>query len=77
KEYIDSRVLEGLVQEQVKDPKVAAEWQEALKDPKLAADPFARYQWWYRRTPYWDETVGLMPVFRAMAKPVLKTQEWH
>lgn len=77
KEYIDSRVLEGLVQEQVKDPKVAAEWQEALKDPKLAADPFARYQWWYRRTPYWDETIGLMPVFRAMAKPALKTQEWH
>ena len=21
---------------------------------------------WYQRTPYWDETVGLLPVFRVL-----------
>jgi Zinc carboxypeptidase len=66
KEYMDARVLEGHVAEMLKDPKVAAEWQAALKDEKLAGNPFARYQWWYRRTPYRDETVGLVPVFRVL-----------
>ncbi len=78
KEYIDSRVLEGLAREMIKDPQVAAAWQDALKDEKFAADPQARYLWWYRRTPYWDETVGLVPVFRAMTAPAgLKTQAWQ
>jgi hypothetical protein len=77
KEYIDFRVLEGLVQEMIKDPKTKAAWEEALKDEKFAGNEFARYNWWYRRTPYWDETVGLMPVFRAMKAPALKTQSWQ
>jgi hypothetical protein len=77
KEYIDVRVLEGLVQEMIKDPQTAAAWKEALKDEKFAADLLARVQWWYRRTPYWDETVGLMPVFRAMTAPGgLTLQAW-
>jgi hypothetical protein len=77
KEYIDGRVLEGLAQEMVKDPQVAAAWQEALKDPAFAGNASARYLWWYRRTPYWDETVGLLPVFRALKAPAgLKTQAW-
>ncbi len=67
KEYMDARVLEGHVAEMLKDPKVAAEWQVALKDEKLAGNPFARYRWWYLRTPYWDEAVGLVPVFRVLS----------
>ena len=74
KEYIDSRVLEELAAEMIKDPKTAAEFQEAMKDEKLAKDPFARYQWWYRRTPYWDETIGLLPVYRVMQAPKFKTE---
>jgi len=77
KEYIDFRVLEGLAQEMVKDPQIAAAWQEALKDPAFAGNVSARYLWWYRRTPYWDETVGLLPVFRAPKAPAgLKMQAW-
>ncbi len=74
KEYIDSRVLEELAGEMMKDPKVAAEFQEAMKDEKLAKDPFARYQWWYRRTPYWDQTIGLLPVYRLMQAPKFRTE---
>ncbi|HEX5720927.1 MAG TPA: M14 family metallopeptidase [Thermoanaerobaculia bacterium] len=74
KEYIDSRVLEELAAEMIKDPKTAADFQEAMKDEKLAKDPFARYQWWYRRTPYWDETIGLLPVYRVMQAPKFKTE---
>jgi Zinc carboxypeptidase len=77
KEYIDLRVLEGLVQEMIKNPETAAAWKEALQDEKFAADPFARSQWWYRRTPYWDETIGLLPVFRAMTAPAgVPMQTW-
>jgi hypothetical protein len=77
KEYIDPRVLEGLAAGMLKDPKTAAEWQAALKDEKFAADANARYQWWFRRTPYWDATVGLLPYFRAMRAPTLETRPWH
>jgi hypothetical protein len=76
KEYIDNRVLEGLVAGMLEDPKIAAEYQEAMKDEKLAKDPMARYLWWFRRTPYWDETVGLLPIFRVMQAPGFRTEPW-
>lgn len=77
KEYADPRVLDGLAAEMLKDPKTAADWQAALKDEKFAADGNARYAWWYRRTPYWDEMVGLLPYFRVMRAPTLTTRPWR
>ena len=77
KEYIDPRVLEGLAAAKLKDPAIAAEWAKALQDPKLAADSNARYQWWFRHTPYWDERVGLLPYFRVMTAPKLATRPWR
>ncbi|HEV7508294.1 MAG TPA: M14 family metallopeptidase [Thermoanaerobaculia bacterium] len=76
KEYMDTRVLEGHVAEMTKDPKIAAEWEAALKDEKFAADSQARYQWWFRRTPYVDDTIGLLPYYRVMTAPKLATQPW-
>lgn len=76
KEYMEPRVLEGLAETMLRDPKIAAEWQEALRDPKFAGDRDARYAWWFRRTPYWDETVGLLPAFRVMRAPGLATRPW-
>ena len=43
----------------------------------VAADANARYQWWFRRTPYWDATVGLLPYFRVMAAPKLDMRAWR
>ncbi len=77
KEYIEPRVLEGLAAEMLKDPKTAAEWQEALRDEKFAGDSRARYLWWYRRTPYRDETAGMLPYFRVMRKPELTARRWE
>jgi hypothetical protein len=77
KEAISDWVLEDRATELLRDPAVAAEWQRALADPKLAGDPRARYLWWYRHTPYWDETVGLMPCFRVMTAPAWKTRPWQ
>ncbi|HSS52624.1 MAG TPA: hypothetical protein VLX28_27085, partial [Thermoanaerobaculia bacterium] len=77
KEYIDPRVLEGLAANMLKDPRTAADWAAALKDEKFAADANARYQWWFRRTPYWDSTIGLLPYFRVMTAPKLDTRPWR
>jgi hypothetical protein len=64
--YIGLDVLEGLAREMLADDAVRAAWTHALEDPGFAADQRARYLWWYRRTPYWDDTVGLLPVMRVM-----------
>jgi len=58
------------------DDKVRSEWEAALGDPEFAKNPGARYMWWYRRTPYWDETVGLLPVMRVMAPVDLDIEPW-
>jgi len=78
KEYMEPRVLEAWAAEKLKtDRQAAAAWNEALQDEKFAADPIARYRWWFQRTPYLDPMVGLVPVFRAMKAPVLKTLPWR
>jgi hypothetical protein len=69
KEYIDQRVLEGLAAKMLEDPARRAEWEAALRDEAFARDPAARHRWWYRRTPYWDDTIGLLPAYRAMEAP--------
>ena len=74
KEFVDLPVMEGLAAEMLKDPRVAAEWQAALNDATFAKDAQARELWWHRRTPYWDETVGLLPAFRLMAAPRFTTR---
>jgi len=52
-------------------PEVAALWRQALEQPGFAEDRRARIEWWWRRTPYWDDTVGLLPVLRLMSLPEL------
>ncbi len=68
KEYMDTRVLDALAREMLaKDPALKAEWEEKLRDPVFAGDARARHRFFYRRTPWFDETVGLVPVFRLDA----------
>ena len=74
KEYIEKGVLEAWAADALQDPAVVAAWEAALKDESLAGDPAARHQWWYTRTPYWDRSVGLLPVFRASAPPEVATR---
>ena len=61
----------------LEDAETAAAWQRALEDEAFAADARARYTWWYRRTPYWDATVGRLPVMRLMAPAPLRTEPWR
>jgi hypothetical protein len=65
--YIGPDLLDQLAGEMLTDEYVRREWHAALEDPEFADNRIARYLWWYKRTPYWDETVGLLPVMRLMA----------
>jgi hypothetical protein len=49
------------------DPGLAAEFQKKLaEDAAFAASPAERLQWFYRRTPFWDERWRLYPVAREV-----------
>jgi hypothetical protein len=76
KEYMDSLKLEQLMPDLLRDPATREAWEAALQDEDFAADPSARWAWWYRRTAYWDETVGLLPVLRVMEAPDWSTEPW-
>ena len=77
KEYIEPRVLEAWAEERLRDPETATAWEEALRDEAFAKDRGARFNWWYRRHPSWDPTLGLYPVFRVLHPPRLATEHWR
>ena len=66
KEYGESYVLEKLARDMIaKDPKLKDEFEAAVAaDKQLAASPFAKLNWFYKRSPWWDSRVGLYPVGR-------------
>jgi hypothetical protein len=69
KTYIGLDALERLAADMLADDAVRLDWESELEDPGFAADRRARYRWWYRRTPHWDERVGLIPVYRVLTVP--------
>jgi len=70
KTYIGLDRLEELATEMIIDDRVRGQWETVLEDPDFAADRRARYMWWYRQTEYWDEQVGLLPIYRVMQTPL-------
>jgi hypothetical protein len=75
KEWIDLRVLDPLAEEMLaKDPALRAEWEKKLSDPAFAKDVSLRTQFFYERTPFWDESVGLLPVY-SLDAPIADLEE--
>ncbi len=66
-EYAESYVIEPLARRMLEaDPALTREFREKLaSDPKFAADPKARLDWFYRRSPYFDATYRLYPIARV------------
>jgi len=65
-EYFESYVMEPLAERMLaEDEQLAREFEQALEaDSALACNPRARLEWFYRRTPYFDERWNLYPVAR-------------
>jgi hypothetical protein len=63
-EYIEGYVIEPLAQKMLaEDPALAAEFEKKKKDdPAFAKDPKAIYEWFYSRSPYFDNRWLLYPV---------------
>ena len=73
KEYIGLDTLEALARDLVSDPEIQQAWEQALENEDFADNGGARYIWWYRQTAFWDQTIGLMPVYRVMEPVDLPT----
>jgi hypothetical protein len=65
-EYVEAYVMEPMARAMLaEDPALAAEFEARLaRDAAFAADPRARLDFFYRRTPFYDERAGLYPVAR-------------
>jgi murein tripeptide amidase MpaA len=66
KEYGEDYVLEKLAREMLaKDEKLRREFEQRLaSDPKFAANASDRLNFFYERSPYWDQQMNLYPVGR-------------
>jgi hypothetical protein len=63
KEYAEPYVMERLAREMLDhDPALKIEFEKALADPDFAASPRKRLDFFFRRSPWWDASVGLYPV---------------
>jgi hypothetical protein len=61
--YVAEEVARGIL---AKDPQAAAAFKQKLaEDPEFAANPQARFDFFYRRSPAWDERLNLYPVYRV------------
>lgn len=71
KEYMEAYVAEQVAREQLAaSPALAAEFQARLQsDPAFAASAQQRLDFFYRRTPSWDERLNLYPVLRVDTRP--------
>lgn len=67
-EYIEGYAIAPLADRMLaNDPKLKAEFDaKVAADPAFAADPTARLQWFYARTPYYDERFLLYPIGREV-----------
>jgi hypothetical protein len=68
KEYGEDYVVEKLAREMLeKNPALREEYEKKVaSDPAFAANPHARLQFFYRRSPYWDKQMNLYPVGRIV-----------
>ncbi len=74
KEYSEERVMEAMARDMMaRDPKLAGEFEQKVKsDAAFAGSPAARLEWFYERTPYFDDRLNIYPVgriFERLATP--------
>ena len=65
-EYVEGYIMEPMAERMLaEDPKLAEEFRARVEsDAAFRGDPRARLQWFYERTPFYDERAMLYPVGR-------------
>ncbi len=74
KEYSETYVMEGLARELLEaDPDLQAEFeQKKADDPDFAKSQWGMLNWFYSKTPYWDDTKNLYPVGKIIERKDLE-----
>jgi Zinc carboxypeptidase len=74
-EYVESYVIEEMIQDMVsKKPELLRELdKKKQQDPDFAANPWEIREWFYEKTPFYDSTVGVYPVFAINERILLKS----
>jgi hypothetical protein len=69
KEYMEGYVAEELARTMLKPIRRSSRGLRSRRSPirRSPPAPTRRLDWFYRRSPAWDERVGLIPVFRVDA----------
>ncbi len=70
KEYGENYVVEKLAREMLsQDKNLKHEFEKRLaEDPKFASSPTARLNFFFQRSPYWDQEKNVYPVGRILKK---------
>ncbi len=70
REYFEDYMMEPMAQEMMaNDPALKQEFEKKLRqDKEFAANPRLRLQFFYERSPYWDEEKNFYPVVRVINK---------
>ncbi len=79
KEYGESYVLETLAREMTaKDPALKKAFDaKVASDTVFAKNPYARLNFFYQRSPYWDATLGMYPVVRIEDRTAVRSLPAH
>lgn len=77
-EYVESYVIENMIREMlVKHPELLEELElKKQEDAEFAADPWAIRYWFYEKTPYYDQQVGVYPVGLVDHREMLNKLEY-
>ncbi len=75
KEYSEHYVAEALAREMLRaDPDLQTEFEQRIrKDREFAGNPRARLQFFYKRSPYWDDHKDVYPIARITTPLRVKT----
>ncbi|MBE7212208.1 MAG: peptidase M14, partial [Gluconacetobacter diazotrophicus] len=70
KEYAEERVMEAMAREMMaRDPELIREFEKKIEsEPAFAASARQRLEWFYERTPYFDDRLNVYPVGRLLER---------
>jgi murein tripeptide amidase MpaA len=72
KEYGEAYVVEDLARRMLTNDKaLRAEFEARLMDPNFASSSRQRLDFFFRRSPWWDDRIGLYPIWRLPARQTL------
>jgi hypothetical protein len=79
KEYSESYVMEKMMREMMaKDPNLKIEFdKKCSSDTLFSQDPEEIYNWFYSKTPYWDQKLNIYPIIRVLDDKTLDTLIYH